>query len=431
MDIRQLPAASRVTAILCFLSALCEGFDVQAAGVAATGITRELHCAPSDLGLFFSASGAGLLIGSVVGGLAADRWGRKITLTLSICMFGLFSLWTSFMPSLSLLTSARFLTGLGLGGAMPTLIAFAAETSAPGVRNRSIGAAYVGMPIGGSLASLLAFLLPSESWRELFRVGGLAPLFIVPALIGFLPGRGLTTCAQPGSARGATRVIQELFGRGQALKTLLLWISFFLIVLMLHLMLNWLPYLLATRGLTKDSAMLAQAGFGIGGAFIALGQAALLDSAWRRAGILVSITALPLALVCIALLPARPAIVIALALLLGGAILAQQVIVYAVGSTCYSVETRGTALGAAVAAGRAGSLAGPLFAAALLAGGRSAAQVLLGALPIALACGACVGLASRSRRSALPLANTILLRKPLREREPRAGVGDSDSKRRA
>ena len=366
MDIRQPPAASRVTAVLCFLSALCEGFDVQAAGVAATGITHELHCTPSELGLFFSASGAGLLIGSIIGGRASDRWGRKTVLTLSIGVFGLFSVWTSFMPSLSLLTIARFLTGLGLGGAIPTLIAFAAETSAPGVRNRSIGTAYVGMPIGGALASLLAFLLPSESWRELFRLGGLAPLMIVPALIVFLPGRWFAARAQLGLPE-VPRTIQELFGRSRALKTLLLWISFFLVVLMLHLMLNWLPYLLTTRGLTKDSAMLAQAGFGIGGACIALGQAALLDSAWRRAGILVSITALPLILVCVALLPAWPATVIALILLLGGAILAQQVIIYAVGSTLYSEEVRGTALGAAVAAGRTGSLAGPLFAAALLA----------------------------------------------------------------
>jgi AAHS family 3-hydroxyphenylpropionic acid transporter len=78
---------------------------------------------------------------------------------------------------------------LGLGGAMPNLIAMAAETSAPGIRNRSVGIAYIGMPIGGSLASVLAFFIPSESWRELFRVGGLAPLLLVPALMYFLPDK--------------------------------------------------------------------------------------------------------------------------------------------------------------------------------------------------------------------------------------------------
>jgi AAHS family 3-hydroxyphenylpropionic acid transporter len=150
---RQSRTALRFSVGLCFLSALCEGFDVQAAGVAAPGITRELHCTPADLGLFFSASGLGLMIGSVIGGRISDRRGRKLVLVASIGVFGAFSLLTGVMPSLPLLAGARFLTGLGLGGALPNLIALAVETSAPGVRNRSVGIAYVGMPIGGSLAS--------------------------------------------------------------------------------------------------------------------------------------------------------------------------------------------------------------------------------------------------------------------------------------
>jgi AAHS family 3-hydroxyphenylpropionic acid transporter len=185
-------------------------------------------------------------------------------------------------------------------------------------------------------------------------------------------------------------------------QTLLLWLSFFLIVLILHLMLNWLPFLLTARGLTKDSAMLAQAGFGMGGAVIAMAQAALLDSTRRGTSILISIGVLPLVLVCAALLPAWPAALILTSLLLGGAILAQQVIVYAAGSVLYVDEARGTGLGAAVAAGRVGSLAGPLFSAALLASGHNASQVLLDVLPIALACGACVGLVSRTRHSKSP-----------------------------
>jgi MFS transporter, AAHS family, 3-hydroxyphenylpropionic acid transporter len=397
MELQPSRATHRFLGGLCFLSALCEGFDVQAAGVAATGIGRELHCTPADLGLFFSATGIGLLIGSVVGGTIADRRGRKLVLVASSSVFGAFSLLTAFMPNLSLLVGARFLTGLGLGGAMPNLIAMAVETSAPGVRNRSVGIAYVGMPIGGSLASVLAFFIPSEAWRELFRVGGLAPLLLVPALMYFLPDKRSATSRPraPAFAESA----QQLLGTGRAAQTLLLWLSFFLIVLTLHLMLNWLPFLLTARGLTKDSAMLAQAGFGMGGAVIALQQAAQLDSSRRGASILITIGVLPLVLVCAALLPAWPAALILTSLLLGGAILAQQVIVYAAGSALYADEARGTGLGAAVAAGRVGSLAGPLFSAALLASGRNATQVLLDVLPIALACGACVGLVARTRHS--------------------------------
>jgi AAHS family 3-hydroxyphenylpropionic acid transporter len=390
---------SRVTPFLgglCFLCALCEGFDVQAAGVAATGIARELHCTPADLGLFFSATGLGLLIGSLVGGAIADRRGRKPVLVASIGLFGAFSLLTATMPNLSLLVGARFLTGLGLGGAMPNLIAMAVETSAPAVRNRSVGIAYVGMPVGGSLASLLAFVIPSDAWRELFWVGGVAPLLIVPALMVFFPDNRSAPALRT-RALGFSDGARQLLGYGRAAETLLLWLSFFLIVLTLHLMLNWLPFLLTARGLTKDSAMLAQVGFSMGGAVIALKQAALLDSSRRGASILISIAVLPLVLVCAALLPAWPVALMLTSLLLGGAILAQQVIVFAAGGVLYADVARGTGLGAAVAAGRVGSLVGPLFSAALLASGHSATQVLLGVLPIALASGACVGLVSRTR----------------------------------
>jgi AAHS family 3-hydroxyphenylpropionic acid transporter len=382
------------TTIVFLLSALCEGFDVQAAGVAAAGLNRELHATPSDLGLFFTAAGAGLLIGSLVGGRISDRVGRKLVLITSISAFGAFSLLTAFAPTMSLLTAARFLTGIGLGGALPNLIALAADISALSVRNRTIGVAFVGMPIGGSLASVLAFLLPLESWRHLFLVGGLAPILIVPALVAFLPGgRAPPTTASPAAAH-VHGIFQELLGRNRALKTLLLWLSFFLGVLMLHLMLNWLPLLLTGRGLSKDAAMSAQAGFNCGGALLALCQAALLDTRWRWISILVCIAALPVLLFCAAVSPAWPLTLGVLAMLLGGAILAQQVTVYASGSACYPTEARGTGVGAAVAAGRVGSLLGPLFGAALIASGHTAAQVLLGVLPLSIACGGCVGLVS-------------------------------------
>jgi AAHS family 3-hydroxyphenylpropionic acid transporter len=401
MEIQQPRAMHRFLGGLGFLSALCEGFDVQAAGVAATGIARELHCTPADLGLLFSASGFGLLIGSVVGGTIADRLGRKPVLVASIGMFGAFSLLTAVMPNLLLLVGARFLTGLGLGGALPNLIALAVETSAPVVRNRSVGIAYIGMPIGGSAASVLAFFIPSEAWRELFWVGGLAPLLIVPALMYYFPDNRAASTTRA-RATGFAGSVQQLLGKGRAAQTLLLWLSFFLIVLTLHLMLNWLPFLLTARGLSKDSAMLAQAGFGIGGAVIALQQAVLLDSPRPGASILISSGVLPLVLVCAALLPAWPAALFLTSLLLGGAILAQQVVVYAAGSALYTDEARGTGLGTAVAVGRVGSLVGPLFSAALLANGRNAVQVLLAMLPIALASGVCVGLVSRTRRSKSP-----------------------------
>src|SRR5438034_11656650 len=107
----------------CFLAALCEGFDVQAAGVAALGLSRTFTPTPQQLGLFFSAGNAGLLVGALIGGRLADRFGRKSVLVCSIGIFGVFSLVTSLAWSMESLTWMRVLTGLGLGGSMPNLIA--------------------------------------------------------------------------------------------------------------------------------------------------------------------------------------------------------------------------------------------------------------------------------------------------------------------
>ena len=376
-------SAGALTVVLCFLSALCEGFDVQTAGVAAGGLSHDFHPLPRALGLLFAASGAGLLVGAVVGGYVADRIGRKTVLIASMGAFGFFSLLTSVAPGMESLTGARLLTGLGLGAAMPNLIALAADASTSRSRNSSIAAAYVGMPLGAAAASLVVFMVPLDAWRLVFQLGGVAPLIALPLLVFYLPP------SKPAANR-ANRP-RVLFAEGRAPKTLLLWASFFLIVLTLHLMVNWLPFLLVGRGLSKGQATLAQAGFNVGGAAAAFWVGTLLDSTWRRMAIIGSLSILPLILYWMAMSQAGSGLLIGLAVFLGGAILAQQVIAYAVASACYPAAARGTGVGAAVAAGRLGSLAGPLFAASLLAAGRSPSQVLFGVLPIVVVSGVFVG----------------------------------------
>jgi AAHS family 3-hydroxyphenylpropionic acid transporter len=264
------------------------------------------------------------------------------------------------------------------------LIALAADSSELRVRNASIAAAYAGMPLGAAIACLIVFAIPLESWRVVFRVGGVAPLIIASLMVLYLPAIPVST-----SRSGARGPLRALFGQGRTLRTLLLWLCFFLIVLTLHLMLNWLPLLLVGKGLQKGQAALAQAGFNLGGACIVACFGVLLDSAWRRTAIVLSAAALPAILASMAI-SARPEFAAGLAFLLGGAILAEQLIAYAVASACYPVAARGTGVGAAVAAGRLGSLAGPLFAGWLLAAGGTSTQVLIGVLPVVLLCGICV-----------------------------------------
>src|SRR5579863_3893846 len=115
-------ATARAAIVFCLLAAMCEGFDLQAAGVAAAGIVGEFKPTPDQLGTFFSASTLGLFFGALIGGRLADRVGRKAVLVTSIGLFGLCSLFTAFAWDIQSLAWARLLTGFGLGGALPILI---------------------------------------------------------------------------------------------------------------------------------------------------------------------------------------------------------------------------------------------------------------------------------------------------------------------
>src|SRR6185503_20995404 len=113
---RAQPASGLLLTLgICFIASMCEGMDVQAAGVAAAGISHALRPTPGQLGVFFTAANAGLLVGAMVGGRLADRIGRKPVLTASLLAFGVCSLLTAGAWDMPTLTLARLATGLGLG----------------------------------------------------------------------------------------------------------------------------------------------------------------------------------------------------------------------------------------------------------------------------------------------------------------------------
>ncbi|HEY3850250.1 MAG TPA: MFS transporter, partial [Steroidobacteraceae bacterium] len=154
-----------LTMFFCVLVALCEGIDLQAAGVAAAGIAEEFRPTPDQFGTFFSASTFGLFLGAVIGGRLADSIGRKKVLVVSIALFGSFSLLTSLAWDIHSLIWVRALTGLGLGGALPMLLALVTENSAVKRQSASVATVYAAMPLGGAAASMLIMLMATAHWR--------------------------------------------------------------------------------------------------------------------------------------------------------------------------------------------------------------------------------------------------------------------------
>ena len=177
---------STLTVTLCFIVALIEGLDLQSAGIAAAGIRQAFELDQKMMGWMFSASIIGLLPGAFFGGWLADRIGRKRVLIGAVILFGIFSLWTAYVSSVNGLLLARLMTGLGLGAALPNLIALCAEAVEERRRGTAISIMYCGVPLGGAIAAVVG-MLGGENWQTVFIVGGVAPLLVAPLLIFALP----------------------------------------------------------------------------------------------------------------------------------------------------------------------------------------------------------------------------------------------------
>ncbi|CAM2168085.1 membrane hypothetical protein [Paraburkholderia sacchari] len=164
------------TLVLCFAVALLEGLDLQSVGVAAPRMAREFGLSVSQMGLAFSAGTFGLLPGALFGGRLADRIGRKRVLILSAIIFAVLSLAAALVSSFGALVLVRALTGVGLGGALPNLIALSSEAVSPKARNTAVSVMYCGIPFGGLIASLIGIFSAAANFFD-----GVAPTPLINA----------------------------------------------------------------------------------------------------------------------------------------------------------------------------------------------------------------------------------------------------------
>ena len=370
---------------MCFLVAVLEGYDIQAFGVAAPHFAPEMGLNPAQVGWAGSAAMVGLVIGAFTGGWAADRWGRKPVLLASVLAFAVFSLATAYASGLSPLLLARFATGLGFGGAMPNLVAIAAEVSSPQRRGVVTGAVFCGMPTGGAAVSLLARLAgEAVDWRMLFLVGGALPLLIAPLIAWLLPE------TRPIGAEKSDRgLLNALFAEGRTGPTLLLWSASLLTLVIMYLLLNWLPSLVVAKGHTAGDGAAASLSFNLVGIAGALLVGLSTDRAGVRWSMLGAYAALGAALWGLGRAAGLDQI-FALSGAVGFLVLGTQYVLYGIAPALYPPSARAAGAGASVGIGRFGAIIGPLLAGDLRQAGWTADQVLGVMVPVALAAGAAV-----------------------------------------
>jgi MFS transporter, AAHS family, 4-hydroxybenzoate transporter len=379
--------------LTCAAVLFIDGFDTQAIGYVAPELARVWHLPRAALGPVFSAGLFGLMIGALCFGPLADRIGRKRIIVLSTAGFGLGTLATAFVGDATGLILLRFLTGLGLGGAMPNAVALTSEFSPHRHRATMVMTMFCGFSVGAALGGLIAAaLIPSFGWRSVFVAGGAAPLLLAPYLAYRLPesvrflalsGRFNTRVAEllaaiapslrfaPGTRFGvhepklAGVPVAHLFSEGRVTATLLLWVVFFMSLLDLYFLSNWLPTVLNDLGASISLAAVIGAMLQVGGVAGTLTLGLLID---RFSFLALSLTyVLAAAAVAAIGFSSHSTALATLAIFCAGfCIVGGQTASNALAATYYPTGVRSTGIGWALGIGRVGSIVGPLLGGVLL-----------------------------------------------------------------
>jgi MFS transporter, AAHS family, 4-hydroxybenzoate transporter len=405
--------------LTCAAVLFLDGFDTQAIGYVAPVLAKEWGLTKGALGPVFSAGLFGLMIGALVFGPLADRIGRKKIIILSTLAFGLGTLVTAFVQDVNTLLAIRFLTGLGLGGAMPNAIAMTSEFNPRRRRATMVMIMFCGFSVGAALGGLLAAaLIPQFGWRSVFVVGGVAPLLLVPILALRLPesvrflaltGRASERVAQllgfiapkVAFAPATQFVIHEpglagipvlhLFRDRRTPVTLLLWVVFFMSLLDLYFLSNWLPTVLNDLGASVSAAAAIGSMLQVGGVVGTFALGSVIDRFSFRALALVYFIAV-FAVGAIGQLGHSIVFVTMAIFAAGFCIVGGQIAANALAATFYPTSVRATGVGWALGIGRVGSIVGPLVGGVLLTMKWSTASVFMAAASAAL----CAALAAFS-----------------------------------
>jgi len=369
----------KLTIFLCFLVAFFEGFDLQAPGIAAKGIAATFGLDQLQMGYVFSLGVFGMLFGAFFGGRIADYLGQKKVLMLAVAIFGVFFSISALAPNLEVLYVARFLTGVGLGAAMPTMISVVGDEATEANRGKLNSLMYCGLPVGAICVAGLGMFFPQISWHTLFLIGGLAPLLLLPFMALILKDKKKQQQAQV-QPEAVPAMSEILFKNKKYAHTLPLWVSFFFTLMVNYILISWLPNLLMEQGLEKKQAFLVMLVFQVGAVIGTLALGYLLDrlKLWQMSVIIYS--GLLIAVFILFTTTSVPLLIFAG--VIGGIFsTGGQSILYGISPIFYSPAGKVTGVGSAISLGRLGAMTGPLLTGKILALGLGTTGILIASAP--------------------------------------------------
>jgi len=279
---------------LCFLIVLLDGFDTAAIGYIAPSLIKEWGVGKPELGPVLSAALFGLAVGALSAGPLADKLGRRRLLVASVLIFAVACFASAFSADLTQLTLLRFVTGVGLGAAMPNAVTLMSEYCPDQRRAVLTNTMFCGFPLGAAFGGFLAaWMIPQWGWRSVLELGGITPFVLAILMFLLLPEsarymvahsypverikavlRRISEAAESATAfvmteaKGAAhgkRGLAVVFSSHYAIGSVMLWVAYFMGLVIFYALINWMPILFKEAGIDAQHATLISALFPLGG----------------------------------------------------------------------------------------------------------------------------------------------------------------------
>ncbi|QCB27983.1 MFS transporter [Corynebacterium endometrii] len=372
-----------------------DGYDLIVYGTVQTRLIELWGITDGQAGTIGSTAFIGMALGAIVVGRLSDAIGRKKAIILSVLILSVFTTLCALAPNPWVFGALRFLAGLGLGGLVPSVNVMVSEL-VPHERMAAWSTVMMsGVPLGGSIAAILAqYIVPSSEywgWRAMFLVALIALVVGLPLALKVFPNdaemralngrpaRVITTAPEAtassvSSDRPTTEVqpkFSTLFSAKYRVITFWFTAATFVTLFTWYGLGTWLPRLMQTEGYDFGAALRFT---------LALNLGAVLGSvitAWAgdkfgpiRAGIVAALLA-GCALMLLLTYPPVWAVYVIL-IFAGVGTHGTQILIIAAVTQSYPNLMRGTALGWAMGVGRIGAVIAPQLAGLLLQWGLGA-----------------------------------------------------------